>query len=237
MKPTSKDSIVVAICGPSGAGKTTLVRNVVERLEDATMLSVDAYHKDAQRYPTYRRQGTPAAACYRRWLQEGADPNLFVRIPQQVQDLQDLKAGKEVHIPESMADFFPEEWQVARPARVIVMEDMWGRQRQEIAALLDLVVFLDTPLDVALCRKISRDTERGWDPARIVQWYLHVSDLHAGYADGTQEAGGIGAHYIYRRMQEVAPTADLVLDGMKDPEQLASEVIEVIRKTADETNV
>ena len=218
-------STVIGICGPSGSGKTTLVQKVVDLLDDATMLSIDAYHKIAQRYPTYRKEGTPAQACYGRWLKEGADPNLFISIPKQVEDLQTLKAGQEVHIPESMKDFFPEEWHVARPARFIVMEDMWGRERQEIASLLDLVVFLNTPLDIALCRKILRDAEQGWNPTSVVKWYLHVEDLHAGYADGTQETGGIGAHYIYERMLQVAQTADLVLDGMKDPDQLASEVV------------
>ena len=157
-------------------------------------------------------------------------------MPQQVKDLQTLKSGQEVSIPESMADFFPKEWHVARPARFIVMEDMWGRERREIADLLDLVIFLNTPLDVALCRKLLRDADRGWNPTSVAKWYLHVEDLHAGYADGTQETGGIGAHFIYERMMQVSQTADIVLDGMKKPDQLAQEAVEAIQKIEGGTN-
>ena len=218
---------VTAICGPSGAGKTTLVSGVARLLGDATMVSHDAYYKDRVNYPTYRQEGTPPGECYARWLREGADPDLFVGIPRFAEDLQRLLAGHVVHMPESMADFFPADWRTARPARFVVIEDIWGRERREMASLIDWVVRIDVPLDICLCRKILRDVEQGWDAIGIVKWYLHVDDFGAEYADGAWDSGGVGAHGMCQRLATVS--ADLVVDGNRSPGELAVEVAGWIR--------
>jgi uridine kinase len=149
----SKHSYVVAVCGPSGAGKSTLIRAIQHRRADVTSLALDEY----ETVSTY-----PETAA---WLAAGADLNQF-QTPNFIEDLRSLAAGQPITLPDG---------QIRHPALLLLVEEPFGRERLAIAPLLDAVVYVQLPADVALARKLFRhSTFFPWeqDPER------HLSHLH-----------------------------------------------------------
>ncbi len=172
------ESFVIAVSGPSGAGKTTLVSRLVADLSPATSLSYDHYYRSVA-----------AWECnYTAWVQQGCDPNHFISIPRLVEDLRALRAGTVVTSPRD---------EVLVPAPIIVLEEPWGRQRCELAPLIDFVVHIDLPLDVSLARRLLRDADHGRDPLAFVRAYLTepIRD-------------------IYVQQQKGVASADLILPGL-----------------------
>jgi uridine kinase len=199
-------SFVVSINGPSGAGKSTLAANVAARLGDAVQLNADDYDAD-WRHPD----------DVGRWIAEGADPDAFAW-PTFAAHLRALRAGQAVTRPDGA---------LLSPARVIVTEQPFGRALTELHGLIDLVVWLGVPPDIALARRMHRTVgyalRDGGDPAGILarmDWYLNLY-LHHGLPD------------LYRAAEShVRRDCDVVLDGMQEPDALADRLVEAIAHRA-----
>jgi uridine kinase len=188
------NSFVLAISGPAGAGKTTLVGRVVALLGDATALFYDDYRAVSHWHRDLLR-----------WAQEGCDPNQYVGDPKPfADDLRALRSGVPIHRPTDQ--------ELVCPARFIVLEEPWGRDRDTVRALIDFVAHIDIPLDVSLCRRLLRDAQRGRNILEFVQDYL---------AEDVRQ--------VYLRMQKGAANADLVLDGMQPADVLAQQVVTSVR--------
>lgn len=190
------EAVVIAISGPSAAGKTTLVAKVAALLGNATTLSYDHYGAVAHWHPDIRQ-----------WVEEGCDPNQWVSIPQLVEDVRALRAGRAV--------VSPRNGQVVEPAHYLVMEEPFGRDRDELAPLIDFVAHIAIPLDIALCRKLLRESANPalrFDPLVFAQEYL------------TERIGE-----FYRRQQQVSEHADLVVDGLQPPDELAEAIAAQVR--------
>lgn len=209
MSSSSGTCFVVAISGPSGAGKSTAVRNLIARLGDATALYFDDYEATST-YPEMAQ-----------WLADGADPNQF-QTPRLSADLRALRAGGSITLPQP--------GQVIQPARVIVLEEPFGRERAEIADLIDFVVCLDLPLEIALARKLLRMlgfflAEQSPDAfAEHLQFFLpwYIESGRDSYA---------------AVQQRVLRQCDLVADGMLPPDALADAIASAIQDRLPQTIV
>jgi uridine kinase len=192
----TRDMFVIVISGPSGAGKTTLIEKVVALLGEANALFYDSYESVAKWHPDSRQ-----------WVEQGCDPNQWVSIPQLAEDIRALREGRAIALQES--------GQIVEPAPYIVLEEPWGRERDELRPLIDFVAHVDIPLDIALCRKLLReaaDPSITRDPVAFVKDYL------------TFRLGE-----VYRRQQQVGEHADLIVDGLCSSDELAAEIVQAIR--------
>jgi uridine kinase len=193
---------VIGIAGPSGAGKSTAVRNLTQLLDDAVAMYFDDYEASST-YPEMAQ-----------WLAEGADPNQF-RTPQLSSDLRRLRSGAGITLPDEKG--------VVEPASVIVLEEPFGRERSEIAGLIDYVVCIDIPLEIALARKLLRMIDfflAEQTPAALAEhlkyflpWYL--------------ESGRDSYLAVNRR---VLAHCDLVVDGTLPPHDVAQTIVSAMRQ-------
>jgi uridine kinase len=126
----------------------------------------------------------------RAWLSENGDYNAW-RAPGLAKRLQQLKEGVAVG-------------STGKPARYVVFDAPLGRAHTETGKYIDHMVFIDTPLDVALARRMLRDGHEVWNGDHLRR-YLHW-------------ARGLFTHHI----EKVSASADVILDGTLPVDALAS---------------
>ncbi len=191
---------VVAVSGVSGAGKSSVIRRTSSLLGEAVMIQFDDY-ASVSTYP----------ANLKEWLEQGADVNAF-KTPQLAEDLRRLRSGQSVSLPDDRGE--------VAPAAVILLEEPFGRMREEIAPWIDLAVHLDVPADVLLARRLLRrlDEERHLGQAL----YERLDrDLRQHLAAGRElDARGTAA---------IAAAADVSLEGTKSVDEIAASLADHIR--------
>jgi len=194
--------VVIAIAGPSGGGKTTLVQAVAALLDQATQVYFDDYDVTSI-YP----------ADMAAWLANDADPNDW-KTPQLRSDVQALRMGSDVLHPNGTT--------VLRPTRYLVVEEPFGRERQEMAALLDFVAVIDVPLEIALARRLRRTIGRGVEQWSADQVLKHIDRYLTSYIElGSSLYGTVNTRAL--------ASCDLAVDGRKPVAQLAEQIAEVVR--------
>jgi uridine kinase len=102
-----------------------------------------------------------------------------------------------------------------RTFNYIVLDCPLGREHPRLSRLIDLAVFIDTPLDIAMARRILRDYTAVSGTAaagRLKQ--LHVEMTH--YLEK--------ARYPYLEAFKQKETSDLVLDGWSALEAMRDQV-------------
>jgi uridine kinase len=183
---------IVAISGAPGSGKSTLARGLADALGDAAVVHMDHYEQAT---------AEPIEAI-RRWMEQGADYDALP-IPLLAEHLDALRAGRVVTDPATQ--------EAIRPAAWILFETQFGRAHHATGRHIDLLVWLDTPPDIALARTLLKST-------RIA--------LHDGQADAAQLAWTEGylANYltvvrqlVLMQKARVGAGADIVLDGADAP--------------------
>ena len=131
----NKSAFTIAVSGPSGSGKSTLTKQLRDKLVDAISFHFDDY-ASTNKYPD----------DFVEWLKKGADPKL-VQNPDFNRDLYELVQGRSIKLPNN---------QMVKSEKYIIVEEPFGRGRGGMAELIDFVVCIDIPLEVALARRILR---------------------------------------------------------------------------------
>jgi uridine kinase len=186
-------SYVVAVTGTPGGGKSTLTRRLAARLGGAVTLNFDRYEGEPD---------NTGPRDLRAWLERDGHPDAWRR-PRFVADLGRLREG------EAIAD--PRDGAPRGPAAYVVVDEPFGRAWSPIRDLLDFVVCLDVPLEIALARRVLRTANATTDSARF---HADIKQGRTRYLDGGRES-------YARVLALVRAEADLVLDGTAAPEQLA----------------
>ena len=152
--------VIIGISAVTGGGKTAVTLRLTEVLEDAVALHFDDYD-DTNVHPD----------DLQRWFADGADYDAY-ETPVFTGHLQALKAGRSIRYP--IGD------ETVAPGRYVVADAPLGRAHSDSGRFIDLMVFIDTPLDVALARRILRDIDR--QAGRTTDEALqYVKDELSGY--------------------------------------------------------
>lgn len=200
-------SSVVAVAGPPGAGKSTFVTALARRLGDACALSYDDYEKITARPPEEIMS----------WLKDGGDANRF-DIPGLAEDLGRLKQGAQITHPVTGA--------VLSPGRYVIFEMPLGREHRPTARHIDMLLWIDVPLDVALARTLR-------DMTRLIQSEKPDDRAHGGidwlggYLDNYL---GFVREALERQRKRIGAAADLVIDGCQDTDHMVSKAATVIEE-------
>lgn len=126
---------IVAVAGAAGSGKSSLVREMQQLLPESSAIFIDDYQR-ITREPVQKLT---------RWMEEGADFDQL-DIPVLGEHLARLKRGESVTEPVRMTPI--------EARKYILFETHFGRAHHETGQHIDLLVWLDTPPDIALARNI-----------------------------------------------------------------------------------
>lgn len=167
MKP-----FLIGISGGSGSGKTTLADALFEKLgpDRALLVGDDNY------YRTRAEQGAVGWSEEKVEAHVNFDDSAAKDMALFRSHIEALKAGQKIEQP--VYDFATHDRVIgastsmeAKP--IILVEGIHVLSDPETTTLFDLTVFVDTPDDLRLARRIKRDVrERGRDLDRVIAQYL-----------------------------------------------------------------
>jgi len=145
------DTKVIAISGASGSGKSLFTDKIKGYFQEIganiRILREDHYYRNQDHLPMEERVKTnydhPQAFEHELLLQH----------------LQSLKAGNSIECPQYCHKTHTRlaATNTLAPAQVIVVEGIMLLASPELIPLFDVKIFIDTPLDICLLRRIKRD--------------------------------------------------------------------------------
>lgn len=168
-----RPSQIIAICGGSGSGKSTLARKFV----GAAILATDSFYKDLDDlvpasdgtfdfdHPSAVDMPACADACLK--LADGED----VMIP--VYDMRSCRRVGTQLVP-------------APKNKIVVIEGIFAFH-SPLHDIATLRIFIDTPIDQRMARRLRRDVERGRSTLETIQYSLHVEDAYSRYVEPMRE--------------------------------------------------
>lgn len=159
--------------GGSGSGKSTLADALLAHCQDAgiVIFKEDGYYWPMSHYGPADTDEQRAAIIAR----VNYDDPVSKETQLLARQLADLKAGRTIEQPIYDYDRHDrsEETQTISPARIIVLEGIHALSVPELKPLIDLSIYVDTPDDLRLARRLRRDViERGRSVASVLSQYL-----------------------------------------------------------------
>jgi len=186
--------LVIGIAGGTGSGKTTLMKNLLERFSgNVTVLSHDNYYRRLDHLNFEDR-------CRVNYDEPAAlETDLMVR------HLDALRHGQAIDCP--VYDFANHNRsdQVLRiePRKVIIVEGILIFTDPDLRRLMDIKIFVDTDADIRLCRRIKRDVnKRGRTLESVIEQYqTTVKPMHEKHVEPSKKYADIvvpegGKNYI-----------------------------------------
>jgi len=176
--------LLVGIAGGSGAGKTTLVNLISEKLKalasiEATIVNHDSYYKE------YSHLSKTEKDKLNFDHPNSLDNRLFV------EHLALLKQGQSVLAP--VYDFATHSRLtntiIIKPSSVILVDGILLLVEPKIREILDIKIFLDTPADIRILRRLHRDiNERGRTVESVINQYLTtVRPMHEQFVEPSKQ--------------------------------------------------
>jgi len=98
----------------------------------------------------------------------------------------------------------------------IVLDCPLGREHPRFSKLIDLAIFIDTPLDIAMARRILRDHTS----ASTIAPETRLKQLQSEMIHYLEKA-----RYPYLEAYKQKETSDLILDGWRPLEELRDQVL------------
>ncbi|MBS4219910.1 hypothetical protein KHA96_16475 [Bacillus sp. FJAT-49711] len=143
-------------------------------------------------FDDYEFDERPADIC--KWVDEGADYNEWNLTPF-ISDMQSILNDQDV--------------------QYIILDYPFAYLNSSMSDFIDLAIFVDTPLDIAMARRIIRDFSN--DTVENIQ-----NDLTHYLSYGRTA-------YLEMEMS-VKPSSDIVLDGALSIEKIVNQILKEIRK-------
>lgn len=177
--------MIIGIAGGSGAGKTTVARNIAERLgrENVDYLSQDWYYMDRSDLSLKEREKLNLD-----------HPNAFdSRLL--TSHLTQLRQGFPIEVPiydynihNRTAKTMP-----MLPKSVAILEGILVLAIAELRSILDFKVFVDADPDIRLIRRLERDIkERGSTMESTIERYLStVKPMHDAFVEPSKRYADI----------------------------------------------
>ena len=161
-----KTPTIIGIAGGTASGKTSIALSLYDHYKPSNSVIIireDDYYKDQSDLEFEERKKT------------NYDHPFAFEHDLMCKQLDDLISGKSIVKP--IYDFTvhnrSKETETINPSDVIIIEGLFILEEEELRKRCDIMIFVDTPADVRLCRRLKRDVnERKRDFNNIIEQYL-----------------------------------------------------------------
>jgi len=211
--------MIIGICGGTGSGKTTIARAIVDavKAENVVLVEQDSYYRNLADMPLDERH------------QANFDHPDSIDSDMLVNHIKRLKQGQTVEMP--LYDFKTHtrsnRIEIIEPRPVVIVEGILIFAEPRVLDLLDVRVYVDTPDDIRLMRRLKRDfTERGRTYERTFDQYIRtIRPMHFEFVEPSKrhadiiipEGGqmGVSVEFLCGLVREKLSkeTVDNIIDG------------------------
>jgi len=175
----------IGICGGTGSGKTTIARAIVDAVgaERVVLIEQDSYYRNLADMPLDERH------------QANFDHPDSIDSDMLVNHLMRLKQGLTVDMP--LYDFVThtrsDQIELIEPKPVVIVEGILIFAEPRVLDLLDVRIFVDTPDDIRLMRRLRRDIiERGRTFERTLDQYERtIRPMHYEFVEPSKRHADI----------------------------------------------
>ena len=177
--------MIIGICGGTGSGKTTIARAIVDAVGEKKVVLVeqDSYYRNLSDMPLDERH------------QANFDHPDSLETDMLVDHIVKLKQGLRVEMP--LYDFKTHtrsnKIEIIEPRPVVIVEGILMFAEPRGLELLDVKVFVDTPDDIRLLRRLKRDfAERGRTYERTMDQYERtIRPMHLEFVEPSKRHADI----------------------------------------------
>jgi len=188
---------IIAVAAPIGGGKTSLVKAIADKLGDAATVHFDHYEKITQE-PVHNLL---------QWIKNGADFN-DLPIPGLSDDIGKLKRGKTVIDPLTNMEISSKKY--------IIFEMPLGKEHNDTAEYIDLLLWVEIPFDIALARKVrefTHDFLYEHEPEKHKDCLLWLDQYLYNYLTVVREV-------LHIQKEKVSVNADIIINGQNSLEAM-----------------
>ena len=177
MGKNTEKPITIGVAGGSGAGKSTVAKVILERLDADRIAYVphDSYYRDLSELPRDQR------ALINFDHPNSLESELFV------EHVRQLQQGKAIDVP--IYDFTThsrtEETRRVHPQPIILVEGILIFTEARMRELFDVRIYIDADPDIRIIRRIQRDiSDRGRSLDSVInQWLQTVRPMHLEFVE------------------------------------------------------
>ena len=163
----SSQCVIIGIAGASGSGKSLLASTIVSELGSSrvAVISEDAYYKDLGDMPFHQRE------------ERNYDHPESMDHALMAEHLRMLKEGVGVEVP--IYDYATHsrtaQSRIVGKHTIIVLEGILLFTDESLRDLMDIRIYVDTPMDICLIRRLTRDLiERGRTVEGVLTQYQNT---------------------------------------------------------------
>lgn len=177
--------MIIGICGGTGSGKTTIARAIVDTVgaSKVVLIEQDSYYRNLADMPLDERH------------QANFDHPDSIDSEMLVNHIKRLKQGQPIEMPvyDMVTHTRSDAVEFIEPRPVVIVEGILIFAEPRVLDLLDVRVFVDTPDDVRLMRRLRRDiTERGRPFERTLDQYERtIRPMHFEFVEPSKRHADI----------------------------------------------
>lgn len=102
---------------------------------------------------------------------------------------------------------------LSEPLDYIVLDFPFAYKHSKTSKLIDLTVFIDTPLDIAMARRVIRDFRNSSNESILIEMENYISQGRRGYLE---------------MLKTIKPNSDIIVDGTLSVSKIGDKIYEVI---------
>jgi len=179
------NAILIGIGGGTGSGKTSVAKALTQEYgsEEVLLIEQDSYYKNLSHLTFEERSQINFDHP------ESVDFNLLLS------HISDLLKGNEIHVPiyDFKTHLRTNESIKCKGHHIILLEGILALYNVELLNLMNIKIYVDTPDDIRVLRRIKRDiNKRGRSIESVTeQYYSSVRPMHMQFVEPTKKYADI----------------------------------------------